>query len=101
MYKKHCKIYTTSQHKNFYNISLVLSRRLCFVYLTTIMADSLLLKSLQSKAKTLNLSSKHLCKLPKLIGNLEFIFTAIFKNNKLSKLPREFGNLHQVIFLTI
>ena len=62
------------------------------------MADKLLLRSFQSRSKSINLSSKHLNRVPKLIGKLHTLFTVILKNNDISNLPKEFGNLSQVIF---
>src|SRR6218665_557672 len=60
------------------------------------MADSLLLRSLNSKS--VNLSCKHLEKVPKLIGKLTRVIHIDLKSNLLKELPNEFGYLIQVGF---
>jgi Leucine-rich repeat (LRR) protein len=61
------------------------------------MADALLLRSLT--AKKLNLNNKALRKVPKIIGSLTAVVDIELKNNLLTDLPDEFGNLVQVIML--
>jgi len=58
------------------------------------MADVILLRALT--AKKLNLSSKHLEKVPRIIGKLSAVIDIQLKNNKLTDLPEEFGNLVKV-----
>lgn len=58
------------------------------------MADSMLLRSLNSKS--VNFSCKDLKKLPKIIGRLSRVVHIDLKGNRLSELPDEFGFLIQV-----
>ena len=58
------------------------------------MADTMLLRSLA--AKSVNLSSKKLEKVPKIIGRLINLLQLELKNNKLTQLPDEFRNLIRV-----
>ena len=58
------------------------------------MADAILMRSLS--AKKLNLSSKRLDKVPRIIGSLSEVVDVELKNNRLSDLPEEFGHLVQV-----
>lgn len=58
------------------------------------MADALLLRSFNSKS--VNLSCKHLEKVPKIIGKLTRVVHIDFKSNRLKELPHEFGYLIQV-----
>lgn len=59
------------------------------------MADALVLRSLT--AKKLNLNNKALRKVPKIIGTLQAVVDIELKNNRLTDLPDEFGNLIQVL----
>ena len=60
------------------------------------MADTILLKSLKSQPKLLNLNNKKLDRVPKAIGRLMNVLHVEIKNNKLKSLPIEFGELVQV-----
>ena len=60
------------------------------------MADTLLLRSLKSQPKCVNLDNKKLENVPKLIGKLVSVLQITLKNNKLKNLPPEFGDLTQV-----
>ena len=61
------------------------------------MADAILVRALRGQPKTLNLCNKHLAKVPKAIGKLEFVCQLNLKNNKLKKLPPELTHLFQVL----
>lgn len=63
------------------------------------MADALLLRSLNSKS--VNLSCKHLEKVPKIVGKLTRVVHIDLKSNRLKELPHEFGYLIQVGFISI
>ena len=60
------------------------------------MADTLLLRSLKSQPKILNLSSKKLDKVPNLIGKFINVLRIELKNNRIQTLPPGFGELVQV-----
>ena len=60
------------------------------------MADTILLKSLKSQPKLLNLNNKKLDRVPKAIGRLINVLHLEIKNNKIKSLPIEFGELVQV-----
>ena len=62
------------------------------------MADTLLVRALKSKPKSLNLSSKKLDKVPKAIGKLDCVIHLQLKNNRLKTLPHELSYLDQVKF---
>ncbi|XP_071957895.1 uncharacterized protein [Antedon mediterranea] len=65
------------------------------------MADTLLLRAVKGKPKCLNLSSKHLTQIPRLIGKLECLNILHLKNNKIQDLPVEFSALTKLIVLNI
>jgi hypothetical protein len=60
------------------------------------MADTLLLRSLKSQPKLLKLNNKKLNKVPRLIGQFTNVINIELKNNKITTLPRDFGELVQV-----
>ena len=60
------------------------------------MADTLLVRALKSKPKSLNLSNKKLDRVPKAIGKLDCVVHLQLKNNKLTQLPFELSYLYQV-----
>lgn len=60
------------------------------------MADKILLQAYKGKAKSANLSSKNLTKVPGLIGKLSNLKILDLKNNRISSLPVEFAALAQV-----
>ena len=60
------------------------------------MADTLLLRAWKSQPKSVNLDNKKLEKVPKLIGKLVSTLHITLKNNRVSELPQEFGDLVQV-----
>ena len=63
------------------------------------MADTLLLRSLKSQPKNVNLNNKKLDKVPKIIGKLVNALQITMKNNNIKSLPPEFGDLVQVNIL--
>ncbi|XP_033126077.1 leucine-rich repeat-containing protein 69-like isoform X1 [Anneissia japonica] len=65
------------------------------------MADALLLRALKGQPKSLNLSSKNLLKVPKLIGKLQGLNNLQLKNNKIHDLPVEFSALTKLVALNI
>ena len=60
------------------------------------MADTLLVRALKSKPKSLNLSNKKLDRVPKAIGKLDCVIHLQLKNNFLKTLPHELTYLDQV-----
>ena len=60
------------------------------------MADTILLRSLKSQPKLLNLNNKKLDQIPRLIGRFLNVLHIEAKNNKIQTLPHEFGELVQV-----
>ncbi|KAK7497646.1 hypothetical protein BaRGS_00011041 [Batillaria attramentaria] len=65
------------------------------------MADSILIRALKGQPKSLNLCNKHLQKVPKAIGKLEFICQLNLKNNHLKRLPPELTHLFQLQVLNL
>ena len=61
------------------------------------MADAILVRALKGQPKTLNLCNKHLDRVPKAIGSLEFVCQLNLKNNKIKRLPLEMIRLYQVL----
>lgn len=59
------------------------------------MADTLLLKALRSRAKSLNLDNSHLSDLPPLLGQLDTLTSLSAKNNELRALPEQLAQLRK------
>lgn len=60
------------------------------------MADTLLVRALKGKPKTLNLCNKKLDKVPRAIGKLDCVVHLQLRGNKLKDLPIELSHLFQV-----
>ena len=60
------------------------------------MADTLLLRALKGQPKSLNLSTKSISQVPRVIGKLGSVNNLQLKNNKISDLPREISGLIKV-----
>lgn len=60
------------------------------------MADTLLVRALKGKPKTLNLCNKKLDRVPKAIGKLDCVIHLQLRGNKLKDLPMELSHLFQV-----
>ncbi|XP_072024227.1 uncharacterized protein [Amphiura filiformis] len=65
------------------------------------MADTLLLRAIKGQAKCLNLSSKNLNKIPRIIGKLQCLGTLQLKNNRIDSLPKEFSFLTKLSVLNL
>ena len=63
------------------------------------MADAILLKSLKSQPKLINLNNKKLDRVPRAIGRLINVTHIELRSNKVKNLPEEFGELVQVSVL--
>ena len=62
------------------------------------MADTLLVRALKGKPKSLNLCNKKLDKVPKAIGKLDCVVHLQLRGNKLTSLPIELSHLFQVMW---
>ena len=63
------------------------------------MADTILVRALKGKPKTLNLCNKKLDRVPKAIGKLDCVIHLQLRGNKLKDLPLELSHLYQVRYL--